>query len=97
MENCHSKYAVNLRQLSAIIFPEPEGRETVCCNVLLFCYDGVVQRLAFKGIQGWAAQPEPFCPSVELDGTGPEQSPGMFLWVLWQAPGTRQGHVTCLC
>ena len=38
VENCHNKYAVNLRRLSAIISPEPEGRETACCNVLLFCY-----------------------------------------------------------
>ena len=34
VENCHNKYAVNLGRLSAIISPEPEGRETACCNTL---------------------------------------------------------------
>lgn len=52
-------------------------------RAIILLYEGVVQRLAFNAIQGRAAQPEPFCPSVEPDGACPEHSPGSFVWVPW--------------
>lgn len=65
------------------------NRVLQCAIILL--YDGIVQPFAFKAIQGRAAQPEPFCPSMEPDGASPEQSPGRVVWFPWpfHAAGSR--------
>lgn len=96
----HHKYAVNLGRLSAIISPEPEGRETACCNVLLFCYmTGLCNLLLSKPSKGGqlsrslSARPWSWtAPALSRALAGSCGSCGHLMRL---APGTWQGHVTC--
>lgn len=102
IEDCHNKYAVNLRRLSAIIPPEPEGRETVCCNVLLFCYTmrlcNILLSKPSKG--GW---PSWSLSARQWSRMAPAPARALGGWCgsrglsMQMAPGTWQSHVICLC
>lgn len=101
-ENCHNKYAVNLRGLSPVISPEAEGREAACRNVPLFCYMmGLCNFSLSKPSEGgwlrWSLSARQrsqtaSTPSRALAGFC--GSRGRFTQ---PAPGMWQGHITCPC
>lgn len=99
IENRH-KYTVNLGRLSAIISQEPEGRETACCNVLLFCYmTGLCNLLLSKPSKGGqlsrSLSAHPWSRTAPAPSRALAGSCGSRGHFMRPAPGTWQGHVTC--
>lgn len=103
IEDCHNKYAaVNLGRLSAIISPQPEGRETTCCNVLLFCYttglcNAWLSTPSKGGRPGRSLSARRWSRTAPAPSTALGVSCGSRDRFTLLAPGSRQGHVTCPC